>query len=92
LHVFEQPSWIDGSLYPDTEIPEDLLTLADRVDFLVPVQINLLSPLWGFGSWLAPNPGAYAPGYTLAPLRGYGGPLHPAPKGRSRKAWGVSPR
>ena len=28
----------------------------------------------------------------LSPLRGYGGPLHPAPKGRSRKAWGVSPR
>ena len=56
------------------------------------VQISLLSPLRGFGSWMAPNPGAHAPGYTLAPLRGYGGPLHPAPKGRSRKAWGVSPR
>jgi len=27
------PSWIDGSLYPDTEVPEALGSLADRVDF-----------------------------------------------------------
>lgn len=38
------PSWIDGSLYPDTEIPEDLPTLADRVDFLV-----RLCGAWDFG-------------------------------------------
>lgn len=38
------PSWIDGSLYPDTETPEDLPTLADRVDFLV-----RLCGAWDFG-------------------------------------------
>jgi|SRR6185436_1010734 len=38
------PSWIDGSLYPDTEIPEDLPALADRVDFLV-----RLCGAWDFG-------------------------------------------
>jgi hypothetical protein len=38
------PSWIDGSLYPDTEIPEDLPTMADRVDFLV-----RLCGAWDFG-------------------------------------------
>ncbi len=37
-------SWIDGSLYPDTEIPENLPTLADRVDFLV-----RLCGAWDFG-------------------------------------------
>ena len=37
-------SWIDGALYPDTEIPEDLPTLADRVDFLV-----RLCGAWDFG-------------------------------------------
>lgn len=26
--------WIDGTLYPDTEPPEALETLAERVDFL----------------------------------------------------------
>lgn len=38
------PSWIDGSLYPDTEIPDDLPTVADRVDFLV-----RLCGAWDFG-------------------------------------------
>jgi hypothetical protein len=38
------PSWIDGSLYPDTEIPDDLPTLGDRVDFLV-----RLCGAWDFG-------------------------------------------
>jgi hypothetical protein len=28
-------SWLDGSLYPDTDIPESLNALPDRVDFLV---------------------------------------------------------
>lgn len=28
------PSWIDGALYPDTETPSELDTLAERVDFL----------------------------------------------------------
>jgi len=37
-------TWIDGSLYPDTKIPEDLLTLSDRVDFLA----RLLGA-WDFG-------------------------------------------
>ena len=38
------PSWIDGALYPDTETPPDLHTLADRVDFLV-----RLCSAWDFG-------------------------------------------
>jgi hypothetical protein len=38
------PSWIDGALYPDTEIPEDLPSLADRVDFLA-----RLCAAWDFG-------------------------------------------
>ncbi|HYN19787.1 MAG TPA: hypothetical protein VE078_02425 [Thermoanaerobaculia bacterium] len=38
------PSWIDGALYPDTEVPEELRTLADRVDFLV-----RLCSAWDFG-------------------------------------------
>jgi hypothetical protein len=37
-------SWIDGSLYPDKEIPASLDTLADRVDFLV-----RLCGAWDFG-------------------------------------------
>jgi hypothetical protein len=37
-------SWIDGSLYPDTEIPETLGSLAERVDFLV-----RLCGAWDFG-------------------------------------------
>ncbi len=36
--------WLDGSLYPDTDIPESLDTLADRVDFLV-----RLCAAWDFG-------------------------------------------
>jgi hypothetical protein len=38
------PSWIDGSLYPDTEVPENLGSLAERVDFLV-----RLCGAWDFG-------------------------------------------
>jgi len=38
------PSWIDGALYPDTEIPEELVSLADRVDFLA-----RLCAAWDFG-------------------------------------------
>jgi hypothetical protein len=38
------PSWIDGSLYPDTEVPDALETLADRVDFLA-----RLCGAWDFG-------------------------------------------
>jgi hypothetical protein len=37
-------SWIDGALYPDTEVPEELPTLADRVDFLA-----RLCAAWDFG-------------------------------------------
>ncbi len=38
------PSWIDGALYPDTAVPEELRTLADRVDFLA-----RLCAAWDFG-------------------------------------------
>ena len=38
------PSWIDGALYPDTEIPEELGSLAERVDFLA-----RLCAAWDFG-------------------------------------------
>jgi len=38
------PSWIDGSLYPDTDVPETVETLADRVDFLA-----RLCGAWDFG-------------------------------------------
>ena len=37
-------SWIDGALYPDTETPVTLTTLADRVDFMA-----RLCSAWGFG-------------------------------------------
>ena len=37
-------SWLDGSLYPDVDIPESLNTIADRVDFLV-----RLCAAWDFG-------------------------------------------
>lgn len=37
-------SWIDGSLYPDIEVPEDLSDLAERVDFLA-----RLCAAWDFG-------------------------------------------
>lgn len=36
--------WIDGSLYPDQEIPDSLDTLADRVDFLARMCLA-----WDFG-------------------------------------------
>jgi hypothetical protein len=39
-----ESSWLDGSLYPDTDIPESLDTLADRVDFLA-----RLCAAWDFG-------------------------------------------
>ena len=38
------PFQIDGSLYPDIEVPDQLDTLADRVDFLV-----RLCGAWDFG-------------------------------------------
>lgn len=38
------PSWIDGALYPDTKVPSELDTLADRVDFLA-----RLCAAWDFG-------------------------------------------
>jgi len=37
-------SWLDGSLYPDVDVPESLNTLADRVDFLA-----RLCAAWDFG-------------------------------------------
>ena len=37
-------SWIDGTLYPDTEVPEELGGLAERVDFLA-----RLCAAWDFG-------------------------------------------
>lgn len=36
--------WLDGSLYLDTNAPETLATLADRVDFL-----SRLCAAWDFG-------------------------------------------
>ena len=36
--------WLDGSLYPDVDIPEALNSLADRVDFLA-----RLCAAWDFG-------------------------------------------
>lgn len=38
------PSWIDGTLYPDTETPDQLNTLAEQVDFLA-----RLCAAWDFG-------------------------------------------
>ncbi len=38
------PNWIDGALYPDTDVPDELPTLADRVDFLA-----RLCSAWDFG-------------------------------------------
>lgn len=37
-------SWLDGTLYPDMDIPERLETLAERVDFLA-----RLCAAWDFG-------------------------------------------
>jgi len=38
------PSWIDGALYPDTDIPTELNTLAERVDVLA-----RFCSAWDFG-------------------------------------------
>jgi hypothetical protein len=38
------PDWIDGALYPDTDVPDELPSLADRVDFLA-----RLCSAWDFG-------------------------------------------
>ena len=37
-------TWIDGTLYPDTGVPDELSTLGDRVDFLA-----RLCSAWDFG-------------------------------------------
>lgn len=37
-------SWIDGTLYPDTEVPDALPSEADRIDFLA-----RLCGAWDFG-------------------------------------------
>lgn len=37
-------SWLDGALYPDTEVPEVLASLAEQVDFLA-----RLCAAWDFG-------------------------------------------
>lgn len=37
-------SWLDGALYPDTEVPESLDSLPERVDFLA-----RLCSAWDFG-------------------------------------------
>jgi hypothetical protein len=39
------PSWIDGSLYPDTETPSTISTLSEQVDFL-----TRLCSAWDFGT------------------------------------------
>ena len=36
--------WLDGSLYPDTDVPDALNTLSERVDFLA-----RLCSAWDFG-------------------------------------------
>jgi hypothetical protein len=36
--------WLDGALYPDTDIPDSLNTLAEQVDFLA-----RLCAAWDFG-------------------------------------------
>jgi hypothetical protein len=41
--------WLDASLYPETEPPEHLMSLADRVDFL-----SRLCAAWDFG--ILPRP------------------------------------
>lgn len=38
------PSWIDGALYPDTEIPSSINDLPEQVDFLA-----RLCAAWDFG-------------------------------------------
>jgi hypothetical protein len=39
-----EASWLDGVLYPDTDVPGELDTLADQVDFLA-----RLCAAWDFG-------------------------------------------
>ena len=39
-----ESSWLDGSLYPDTDAPDTLETLSDRVEFLA-----RLCSAWDFG-------------------------------------------
>ncbi|MBM4045337.1 MAG: hypothetical protein FJ279_09500 [Planctomycetes bacterium] len=41
--------WIDGALYPDTDVPAEVTTLGDRVDFLA-----RLCAAWDFG--ILPHP------------------------------------
>lgn len=41
-------NWLDGSVYPDVDVPDSLVTLADQVDFLVRV-----CAAWDFG--ILPN-------------------------------------
>lgn len=38
------PSWIDGTLYPDTDIPDRVDTVSDQVDFLA-----RLCSSWDYG-------------------------------------------
>ncbi len=38
------PSWIDGSLYPDVEVPESLDTIEAKMDF-----VARLCGAWDFG-------------------------------------------
>ena len=45
--------WLDGTLYPDVDVPKRLETLAERVDF-----IARLCAAWDFG--LLPNPSTIA--------------------------------
>jgi hypothetical protein len=45
--------WVDGALYPDTDVPHSLDTLAERVDFLA-----RLCSAWDFG--LLPDMGTIA--------------------------------
>lgn len=40
----DSPSWLDGALYPDTEVPDSLDSLSERVDFLA-----RLCSAWDFG-------------------------------------------
>lgn len=42
-------SWVDGTLYPDRPPPEKIVSLADRIDFLV-----RLCGAWDFG--VLPDP------------------------------------
>jgi len=40
----DDTSWLDGALYPDTEVPETLESIPERVDFL-----SRLCSAWDFG-------------------------------------------